>query len=372
MRNAFFCTTPYQVLNAFTLSKQIEGLSDIYIIDQFEKASQLVDAVKKSCRFEKVQLIHEYSIFKMKREGAKASTLRRRYLQIYIRLDKYVKEIIPDLSIYTDLFASCNSFVPRMFFLSAAKNKLDIRYHYYDDGIGSYYNEQIYRLSGFDYYARRLLLGKRAAHIKYDVYLYSPELFERLLPDVLIDVHKILAIQRDVEDRETIDRIYSIDSYKMIQQEIVFLDTVHAEMSYPMGHEGVMHEMNEILEKVGKKNVIIKPHPRDIKRWFDCDYYEQPSVPMEVLCMHQDFSNKILISFFSTSLITPKMLYGQEPVLIMLYKVLGSTINIELKDRLCKSMTSIYKDKDRVYVPETKQELLNIIETLKTKENYYA
>lgn len=372
MRNAFFCTTPYQVLTAFTLSKQIKGQSDIYIIDQFAKADQLVDAVKQSCRFEKVNLIQEFSIFRMKREGAKASALRRRYIQIYLKLDKYVRKIIPDLSIYTDLFASCNSFVPRMFFMSAAKNKMDIRYHYYDDGIGSYYNGQIYRLSGFDYYARRFLLGKRAANIKYDVYLYSPDLFEKLLPNVLIDVHKILPIQRNAEDMKTIERIYSINSYNIIRQKIVFLDTVHAEMSYPMGHEEVMREMNEIIEKLGRENVIVKPHPRDIKKRFDCEYYEQPSLPMEVLCMHQDFSNKVLLSFFSTSLITPKMLYDQEPVLIMLYKVLGSTINIELKDKLCESMASIYKEKNRIYVPETKNELIDIIEALNPKENNYA
>ena len=68
MRNAFFCTTPYQVLVAIALSKQVQGLSDIYVIDQFEKADQLVDVLKECNRFDKVQLIREYPIFKMKRE----------------------------------------------------------------------------------------------------------------------------------------------------------------------------------------------------------------------------------------------------------------------------------------------------------------
>lgn len=372
MRNAFFCTTPYQVLTVYTLSQQLKGLSDIFIIDQFEQAGQLADAAKQCCVFNKVYLIREDSIFKMKRKGVKPWQLRLRYMELYLRLDSVTRELIPDLSIYTDLFASCNSFIARMFFMYAAKNRMDMKYHYYDDGIGSYYNRKIYYLSPFDYYARLFFVGRRAANIKYDLYLYYPKLFESLLPDIKVATYTINPIQRHDKEIKTVDRIYTVDQYKKISQEVVFLDTVHAEMKFPMGHERVIYEVEEIIKEVGDENIIIKSHPRDVNRWFPCEYYENSNLPMEVLCMHQDFSDKILISYFSTSVITPKMLYGQEPVLIMLYKVMGSTINIELKDKLCKSIKALYEDESRVCVPETKEELLGIIKSLKAKEKKNA
>ena len=367
MRNAFFCTTPYQVLVAIALSKQVQGLSDIYVIDQFEKADQLVDVLKECNRFDKVQLIREYPIFKMKREGANSNKLRLRYIQIYLCLDKTVRSIIPDLSIYTDLFASCNSFVPRLFFLSSAKHRLNMNYHYYEDGIGSYTNKKLYVISGFDYSARRFIFGKRTVNIKYDLYLFNPEMFKQLMPDLDIKTHKIMPLQSGTEDTEIVDRIYSVGMIKSIQQNAVFFDTVHTETVLSFDHDKMMHDTEEILSMIGRENVIVKSHPRDTKKWFDFDYFEFPSVPLEVLCMHQDLSGKVLLSFFSTALFTPKMLFDQEPVLIMLYKVLGNTDDNELKDRFCSILETTYKDHGRIFIPETREELYGILNALKDK-----
>ena len=90
---------------------------------------------------------------------------------------------------------------------------------------------------------------------------------------------------------------------------------------------------------------------------------------MEVLCIHQDFTDKILITFFSTAVFTPKMLYGQEPTIILMYKAFGSTVNINHKDDLCKSIVSTYNDKSKVIVPESLEELTVALNNIMKKGN---
>ena len=81
-----------------------------------------------------------------------------------------------------------------------------------------------------------------------------------------------------------------------------------------------------------------------------------------------DFVNEdsILISFFSTAAFTPKLLYGKEPYLLFLYKLIREPVFHA--DQVVDGLRRCYFRPEKIMVPETITELLTLIEGLERGE----
>jgi hypothetical protein len=88
----------------------------------------------------------------------------------------------------------------------------------------------------------------------------------------------------------------------------------------------------------------------------------------EIECQNTITNNHVLVSFFSTASFTPKMLYGKEPYVILLYKMLG--VEFFNADELVSGLQSLYSNPKKVILVENLDELYSIIEKLEVLNDY--
>lgn len=360
MNSCYICSTPFQILTSMSIADKSEGLSDIYIINKFKDAPMTGKRLEKTGFFNKVSIIEDVSANAF--EGIKKRSIQAYTLHIknYLEIDKLVNSMIPNIINYSDLYISCNSFMPRLFALYIKKKKLNVQIHYYDDGIGSYYDKKMYDISNRDYWGRLIFIGKRATKIEYDLYLYNPDLFREMLPQYNVALNKIKMLKKTEQNEVIVKHLYEISDDYTISQKVIYFDVVRKDFVNISSSDYVDSLIKKIENLTGEENMVVKPHPRDTKKRVNCQYYSGVSQPLESLCFFQNFNDKVLISSFSTALFTPKLLYDQEPTIIFIYKILGE--EEPLRDALCESIKSIYFNPNKVHIPETEEDLRLIID----------
>ena len=118
-----------------------------------------------------------------------------------------------------------------------------------------------------------------------------------------------------------------------------------------------------------KKSIIYRKHPLEKER--DIDITDNICIDIENNMWEleaADFVNEdsILISFFSTAAFTPKLLYGKEPYLLFLYKLIREPVFHA--DQVVDGLRRCYFRPEKIMVPETITELLTLIEGLERGE----
>ena len=107
--------------------------------------------------------------------------------------------------------------------------------------------------------------------------------------------------------------------------------------------------MQKIAEIVGKDNIIVKTHPRNPENRFAKLGFKtntNTSVPWEVIASNIDIENKVLITMFSQSVITPDVLMGKKGLAIImshLEKSRDSSLAV-LFDYMNRHFFSVEKD----------------------------
>ena len=125
----------------------------------------------------------------------------------------------------------------------------------------------------------------------------------------------------------------------------------------------------EICSAIGKESICIKKHPRDRSSYGE-GYIEYPdrTMPFERILMHSDMKNKTLIALSSTSVFTPKILFNEEPYLVLLYKLFSfKNADGGRRDRLYSEITAIYRDKEKVFIPESREELYSVLNKIRKR-----
>ena len=91
---------------------------------------------------------------------------------------------------------------------------------------------------------------------------------------------------------------------------------------------------------------------------------------IEFINLFHELSDCILISFLSTGCLTPKMIFGEEPRIIMLYKLLPDYKKIQpYFQEILLQIKDLYEDKSKIIVPESEKEFLDLIGKTSTYEN---
>lgn len=112
-----------------------------------------------------------------------------------------------------------------------------------------------------------------------------------------------------------------------------------------------------------KDKVVYKPHPRyggDIK---DFDIYENSAVWELDMLNIDDINSKCLVTFDSTSVFTPKMLYDFEPYIVLTFNIIKQKGDEDFK-KLLNRFIDTYKDKNRIIIPDSVDELKRSIKRI--------
>lgn len=144
------------------------------------------------------------------------------------------------------------------------------------------------------------------------------------------------------------------------------LNTIH-NLLFPIPKEldNFRLEVSDLLGKLtntlSSSSSVYKLHPFEtIQDYHDkLPLYEGEKI-WEIECFTLE-DDSFLISFFSTATISPKLLYDKEPRVIYLYKLLPN-YNFFGADEFVNNIRNLYRNKDRVFVPETLNEFEKVLQ----------
>ncbi len=114
-----------------------------------------------------------------------------------------------------------------------------------------------------------------------------------------------------------------------------------------------------VINCVGNDNSVLKPHPRSSESCsINVKTYPNQGIPMEVLYAGMsDIQDRILVSFVSTAVFTPKILYDVEPIIICLHQIAKENQISKNFESIFEKFRGIYNNKERVLAPTSIEEL---------------
>ena len=359
-KDLYLCTTPFQIMASVLLSIERGGNGDLIVLSKFSTAETVVKKLRKEGCFSNVLYLDDSTIWASKSKSwiwQRLSTVGT-----YFKCKKLVKRICPDIDQYTDVFVSSRAQINRLVCMYVAEWQTDSKIHFFDDGLGSY-TRGVVDIKKLDYYLRRVIVGKRAASFTYDLYLYSPQMYRYCHPESILKLYKIKSSKNAVN---IIENVFYDKDISWGKDEFILFDTKYDD---EYTKNGIREYQNLVEAILSRHDIIVKKHPRETNRIFKTEYINESGTPFECECWKKDFSKRVFITGFSTAVFTPKIITDQEPTVIILYRLLKKyRRHVSPYDELLiNALQHSYND-DKVFVPETEEELLNVIEYLKKKD----
>lgn len=359
----YICATPFQLIGAICLVRQNHEIADLYIEDKFKNADIYAKTIEDAQIFYRVKVIYLKELFKKYNINESSNFIRRFTMRIsYLFIETIVNDILFANTMYKLMYVTNQLYIPRIVYMYIQKRSLPTKLIYFDDGSGSYCNQYFYRSHILDKIWRFLLFGTYDTDTEVDkreLYLFSPALCK-----------KIMGSTRTVKKIDTYNMIHTDSLYKIfsplsdeISEDVIIMDTVREVFSK---QENLLLDSvyNQIISICGYENVIIKNHPRNVRsHQIKGKYYADSSCPSEVLFSNVSIDSKILIAQFSTALGTPKIIFEKEPIIISLHHIVRK--DMMLADVYFHSLKDLYKEKWKVFIPNTTDELSEYLKEIK-------
>ena len=369
----YFCTSSFQLIPIMALALERGETADLYIDPQFKNINQLAEQLQDAGLFCNVVVIDSKLVHK-KYLTAKSAVLKHfQIARSYLYVNEIVKDILLDETVYRHMFISSKAYIPRLVYLYIVKNNLGTELRYFDDGIGSYYANNAYTPRSSDKFIRRVLFGEKAVKLNCRKYLFSPDFYSLMNPQRSEKVEVIPRIIGNEKLIQILNRIFTFDNNSLIQERYILLDVLKSTLFTKDNRNKLLSIYNMLVESIGYDEIIVKKHPRTLENEnLKVKYYLNTGVPFESICMNTDMNQKVLISYGSTAVSTPKILFDQEPIIILLYRLVHSkTINDKSYDKLLDDfftkIQQLYIDKAKVIIPDSIYELENALKKIKNK-----
>lgn len=235
--------------------------------------------------------------------------------------------------------------------------------YYIEDGIGSYTGRA---KSGNISKSRRLIqkiLGRDEPVTK--MYLHLPELCNHkeamevcAVPDYRRnDFWKFV---REVFGTKKDDVLYHDDDAVYIEQPMIGLGLASDELD---------KKIQRLCADSFGESICIRNHPRDRGKKSVISRSDDRALLWELICHTEINNSNILIGYYSTAQITPKILFNKEPYIVFLYKLYP--ISVELKQKLDNTvalLSKAYSDSSKIYIPDTIERFSQVLDELKHVE----
>lgn len=363
MRICWICDTAYQLLNCinYVVSNKLDdSIVDLYIGRQFFKAEEIERKIKKE------NIFHMVVAYKpLRNEKGILGTIRKVCGIIWPKY-RLSRMLIDDIQLIPDKYDAVFMSVPTYFPISIVFQANADNVFYFDDGSGSYTGD----VSAFSLKTRIIyfILGHSLKRLKPKALYLNDVSFCRSTMNC-----KKLQLPRIGKENSDVVKLFSrIFEYKnddyYLKHRIIYL-------MWPNDNDDKMKE--NIDEKIlsilkdADRNVLLRPHPRqtDIDRFGmgidnHCDMWE-------LVCADQITDNHVLIGFFSTAQMIPKIMYNCEPTLILLYYLYPTLFSSQRKmelDYLAEKIKSVYSCPEKIIIPKNFVELESIIVSITADE----
>ena len=358
-------STPFQLISAFSIVEQnAEFESDLYIIGNFKNYQNVADKVRKTGIFANVvtyslndirigqqsknavfrAAMRQISYMSYERSGRKIALYDRKYSRVYFAAAVSAAELI-------------------MYFQKHYKPE----FYLFDDGVMTYRDIKWVNGEGEKFKTIKKLIYRCIGMPKPHIVVYSPVLFNSMYPKGE-KVNELQVISERA--KEFLCDIFDVSSEDIFDQPVTVIECKVSDYLTDESSEILENIYEQIIEKTGIQNIVFKRHPRDSRTPIAGREYLEGTVPFELFSCIDDLTNKVLVAWDSTAVLTPKLFYNQEPTIVLLYKLVeGKINNFEQTDRLYREFKEIYTDKTKFIIPETEQELKAAITIIMEKCN---
>lgn len=360
-RFALAADTPFQTMNCcnFVLQNTDDsaGKADLYLYHQFRDSHEISERIKQSgvfCNVYDLEPYKTYSPFVQK-----LVTLYRLFLPQRAIQGACTEKLRLSRKRYQKL---CISF-PTPFTLGLHWAFPNAQVYHLEDGLGSYggnitvdYSSKLYQLINRFLYNGALDLHPSAC------YLSAPAFSQNTIGG---ETRKLPSLAASPA-LGTVQKIFDYHVNDIYKDRIVYL-------TQPLGERSIYRpewekRVLEMLKNELADRVVVRLHPR--QKDLDTEGLEKDTYGnlWELECVHQITDTNVLISAFSTAQFMPKIMADAEPMLIFTYRLLFDSLDDPfLKDfaALIDDFRKLYRASDRIYVPETFEELETIFEKLK-------
>ena len=366
MKTLFYCDTPYQVLTALNFHRQrkfkeFENLTDysadLFVVNQFKGAHDLVEKIRQLNIFD--------NVFVLKRDTRKGKS-NKIIGGIYVLYDLFFPKSkisfqteIPKHKLKRNYYDEIIASFMTHFVSSIISINPDARFHMMDDGTGSYFGNIVSRARKDAFIELYSLIHRKTKLTSPEIlYVNNKEMCKSELSKEIVQIPNMSASDRSVAEF-VFGKINNIEQY---EKEIIFM----TQMIETDGFEAIQSQFCEELRE-WKDNVLLRVHPRDTRNLSSDLYMIDNGTNMwELVIGEIDIENRILVSYHSTALLTPSLLYGKQPVLVFLHKCVNLPDDDVLKfDAIVDNLKMFYKDKNRVIVVERKEDFKSKIREAK-------
>ncbi|MCI8566633.1 MAG: hypothetical protein HFI39_10010 [Lachnospiraceae bacterium] len=360
MREAcFVCTTPYQVIGAISIVNAYKIDADIYILGMFDAYREVAKMLRKYKIFLGIYDI-DSAKFRAQDKTVKAFSIASMQMLFAERTLAY---FLPSQICYNKMYTSSRAHVKVLFQHVMQKRNPSMNIVLYDDGVGSYLKDShIFKVSHLRKRLEKLLRWKLFMPEKTSLLLYCPELAERPCEFEKCEWAVMPRIKWDRDSREMLCRVFGVDQQKTITEKCILFDELRGVEKVADKKSELLDQCFLVLDEYMHGNIICKSHPRSLKETqTGITLYPNSSAPAEVLyAVMPDLEEKILVSYCSTALFTPKIMFGKEPAVIMLHRIIDGSSNTT-GERLYQKLHSIYNKKSRVIAPNNLEQLRNYL-----------
>jgi hypothetical protein len=352
----FFCSTPYQILVAINikLTQHEDEKVELYILNHFDNAKNVVEKLKDENLFASVNYVDCNNFTK--------SFSSNKIIRFYEKANAYfhyqrITEKYFDFKnkFYDEVYLTYPDVIIQLAIKILFKQNDKLKINLYEDGTGGYtdFNPSVFKK------LFNLIFGFDEVIDKYhSINVFQPELYSGNAQKNNNKINKIPKINAESKKIKClINDVFNYKNYYDISEKIIFLEQ-------PLDFvDGLNNDLKNIAKEILTKDYIIKLHPRtNVNNYSDFNLYQNNSIPWEVITLNSNLEDKVLISYYSTACVSPKIIFDQEPILIFLYDIQGieDILTSETKNFI-KKFKNLYKDQSKIFIPNTIEELKSIM-----------
>lgn len=320
MRQLFLCNTVYQIMIALWMKYHyyMNIKTDIIISNHMNGAKSLAERIRSIGIYGDVfyaETIKEarYQVKRNKFENMQMG------LKTYDELEKYV--ILRNE--YSDIYVANFDGFTQLLYAALKKKKVGLKLHGFEDGLSTYCEAEKYYKFFENYYEEsgKFKSYKHFLHTRIyrletiygnlkELFVFNPEMMQWNPGCPVRQMDKIN--QSDRSFVQLINQVFEVDkSEDRYDRKYIFF-----EESFFADGESIndVELVQQLAERVGKNNIMIKIHPRNpINRFAELGFKTNvdTSIPWEVILMGMnDVSDKVFLTVASSAILNPIMIFG--------------------------------------------------------------
>ena len=358
----FICSTPFQIMNAVNLAITVlkDEIKDLYILDHSPECHKYYLILKENEFFRQVYFLKTREAYSLLKKNKVINLLSYTKKALNALNYKKLEKNIPNKeSRYNTVFLAYPDLPTQIIYYYFKKQNSNIKLNLFEDGIYTY-NALNKKDSWLRINFSRIVFGSYVLDDCKKVYTYKPSFIN--VKNRNIEKLKIPEIKKTGNEGVAIlNKLMAYDEcyLKYLSNKCIYFDQ-------PFGFDAIMKQQLKIIEiiseVIGPEHVGIKMHPRtqgDVYK--DICKTINIKIPFEVLELNFDINNKILISILSTACLNPKIIFNEEPYIILLYKIVDLNATDDAFLDIVSKVKDSYNNKNKFFIPETIEELKTIL-----------